>query len=112
VRLVAILSVDIAAPVTPALHSSTSGVRRLHGGSLGGPARLPNSVSLSVQDDGSSLRGPTARCGRTAPWPPLDCTHFLSQCAGFVGMGFQNGYAVHTPEQVVRIFRNPGAPKR
>ena len=43
---------------------------------------------------------------------PADYEYFLSQCAGFVGMDFHNGYQVHTPEQVVRLHRESGAPKR
>ena len=41
---------------------------------------------------------------------PIDYRYFLSQCAGFVGMDFQNGYAVHTPEEVVRMFFQGDAP--
>ena len=43
---------------------------------------------------------------------PLDYRYFLSRCAGFVGMDFHNGYVMHTPEEVVRLCRQPGAPKR
>jgi hypothetical protein len=43
---------------------------------------------------------------------PVDYRYFLSQCAGFVGMDFQNGYVIHRPEEVVRLFRQPGSPKR
>lgn len=43
---------------------------------------------------------------------PVDYRYFLSQCAGFSGMDFHNGYVMHTPEEVVRLFRQPGAPKR
>ena len=45
------------------------------------------------------------------PLPP-DYRYFLSRCAGFVAMDFHNGCAVHTPELVTRLFREPGAPKR
>jgi hypothetical protein len=43
---------------------------------------------------------------------PADYGYFLSQCAGFVGMDFHNGYVMHTPEEVVRLNRQAGAPKR
>ena len=43
---------------------------------------------------------------------PVDYRYFLSQCAGFTGMDFHNGYAVHTPEEVVRLFREAGAPRQ
>lgn len=45
------------------------------------------------------------------PLPP-DYRYFLSRCAGFEAMDFRNGYAVHTPELVARMVRDPGAPKR
>ena len=45
------------------------------------------------------------------PLPP-DYRYFLSRCAGFVAMDFHNGYAVHAPELVARMFRDAGAPKR
>jgi hypothetical protein len=43
---------------------------------------------------------------------PSDYSYFLSRCAGFVGMDFHNGYVMHTPEEVVRIFHEAGAPQR
>ena len=43
---------------------------------------------------------------------PIDYSYFLSQCAGFVGMDFHNGYVVHTPEEVVRLFRAARTPTR
>ena len=43
---------------------------------------------------------------------PLDYRYFLSQCAGFTGMDFQNGYVMHTPEEVVRVSRQADAPTR
>ena len=43
---------------------------------------------------------------------PTDYRYFLSQCAGFAGMDLHNGYVMHTPEQVVRLFHQAGAPKR
>ena len=43
---------------------------------------------------------------------PIDYRYFLSKCAGFVGMDFHNGYVIHTPEEVVRLFRQAGPPKR
>ena len=41
-----------------------------------------------------------------------DYRYFLGQCAGFVGMDFHNGYVIHTPEQVMRLLGQPGAPRR
>ena len=41
---------------------------------------------------------------------PDDYAYFLSRCAGFVGMDFHNGYAMLTPEEVVRHLRGAGAP--
>ena len=43
---------------------------------------------------------------------PADYAYFLSRCAGFVGMDFQNGYAMHTPEEVVRHLRRAGTPRQ
>jgi hypothetical protein len=43
---------------------------------------------------------------------PADYTYFLSQCGGFVGMDFHNGYVVHTPEEVVRFLRESSSPQR
>jgi hypothetical protein len=43
---------------------------------------------------------------------PIDYSYFLSKCAGVVAMDFHNGYVIHTPEEVVRVFRQAGAPKR
>jgi hypothetical protein len=43
---------------------------------------------------------------------PIDYRYFMSRCAGFVGMDFHNGYVVHTPEEVVRLLRQAGTPKR
>ena len=43
---------------------------------------------------------------------PSEYGYFLSQCGGFVGMDFHNGYVMHTPQEVVRIFREGGAPQR
>jgi hypothetical protein len=43
---------------------------------------------------------------------PGDYSYFLSRCAGFVAMDFHNGYVIHTPEVVVRLFREAGAPRR
>jgi hypothetical protein len=43
---------------------------------------------------------------------PVDYSYFLSQCAGFVGMDFHNGYVIHTPEEVMRRFRESWVPKR
>jgi hypothetical protein len=42
---------------------------------------------------------------------PDDYRYFLAQCAGFSGMDFHNGYVVHTPEEVVRVLGQGGAPK-
>ena len=43
---------------------------------------------------------------------PFDYQYFLSQCGGFAGMDFHNGYVVHRPDEVVRLFREAGAPQR
>jgi hypothetical protein len=45
------------------------------------------------------------------PLPP-EYRYFLGRCAGLLGMDFHNGYAVHTPEQVVRLVRSGGVPAR
>ena len=43
---------------------------------------------------------------------PSDYRYFLSKCAGVVGMDFHNGYVIHTPEDVVRLLGQGGAPKQ
>ena len=43
---------------------------------------------------------------------PDDYRYFLSRCAGFVAMDFHNGYVLHTPEEVVGLFRQGGTPQR
>lgn len=43
---------------------------------------------------------------------PQDYRYFLTRCAGFVAMDFHNGYAMHPPELVARMFRDAVAPKR
>lgn len=43
---------------------------------------------------------------------PQDYRYFLTRCAGFVAMDFHNGYAMHPPELVARMFRDSTAPKR
>jgi hypothetical protein len=39
---------------------------------------------------------------------PSDYAYFLSRCAGFTGMDFQNGYVVHRPEEVIRLSADGG----
>ena len=55
--------------------------------------------------DASRIHAVAALAG--APLP-ADYAYFLSRCAGFVGMDFQNGYVVHAPEDVVRLLRERG----
>ena len=51
--------------------------------------------------------------GALVPEPlPTDYRYFLTQCAGFVGMDFHNGYVIHPPEEIGRLLREPGSPKR
>ena len=70
------------------------------------------SVEEATFERGASVSRIAAIAAIIAQPLPIDYSHFLTKCAGFVGMDFHNGYVIHTPEEVVRLFRQGGTPKR
>lgn len=69
-------------------------------------------VEEAVFEEGASASRIEQLASLAAEPLPADYRYFLSRCAGFVAMDFRNGYAMHTPELVMRMVRDPGAPRR
>ena len=69
-------------------------------------------VEKVVFEEGASASRIEQLASLAAEPLPADYRYFLSQCAGFVAMDFHNGYAMHTPELVMRMVRDPAGPKR